>query len=126
VNHIDWTTKYGRLKPLDKDQPIRNVLHQNTAIIELALGLSTFNMECRAFSVISKEDYKIFFGKSMSLDMDCMCIFNLDGQMLREMAFSGIVSTVKDELLSFCKVLNLRLELTEADVIASKTTIYYI
>lgn len=124
INHIDWTTKYGRNKPLPEDQPIRNVAKQNSHVVDMALTIKS--LECRAFSLVSKADYKVFFGKSGNLGMDCICVFSLDGQMLREMAYSGSVSTVKDEILSFCKALNLRLELTEADAIAAKTTIYYL
>lgn len=119
-----WTRKYGRSRPISSDSPIRNVVDQNTHIINMALAIKS--LECRAFSVVSKQDYKIFFGKSGNLGMDCICVFSLDGQMLREMAYSGSVSSILMELLSFCKALNLRLELTEADAIASKTTIYYL
>jgi hypothetical protein len=89
------------------------------------LGLAIDSMECRAFDTQTKIDYKVFFGKSDRLGLQALTIFNTDGSTFHEYAYSG-VKDIKPKLISFVKALNLRLELTEADVISSKTVIYYL
>lgn len=116
--------KYQAISKID-DSLIRNVSHQNETIVELVLALPTFQLECCAFDYTNLSDYKVFFGKSDRIGMQAVTIFNLDGSLFHEYAYSGSKTPGK-AILSLVKALNLRLELTQIDMINSKQTIYYV
>lgn len=116
--------KYNAKSIID-DSTIRYVAEHNESIVDIVLSLPTLTLECRAFDVSSKADYKVFFGKSDRLGMNAVTIFNMDGSLFYEYAYSGLRDP-KPTILNWVKGFNLRLELSDVDALNSKQTIYYI
>lgn len=118
--------KYNAKSYSDKDDSIiRSVRANNELIIAQAIQ-SSHNFTCYAFDLSTYRDYKVILGPSQVNGLSCICIFSTDGNMLRELSYSGELKNIGIEIFNFIKGLNLRLELTEADSIASKTTIYFL
>lgn len=117
------TRKYGSVSKID-DSLLRNVLHHNTNLIKAALS----NEVCTLIGFVPHTDkvYKVVFGPSAQLGMDAICLFSADGNMLRELAYSGQTQQIVDELISFIKQHEIRLELSEVHMMTSKNVIYYI
>lgn len=125
----DCRAQFQRLKRKERgavsvvdDTQIRIVRIHNSALIDI--GLSS-TCEMAGFNVLTKTEYKVFFGKSGYLGLDCLCVFSTDGSMLAELAYSG-AKDIKAKLLDFCKSWNIRLEMSLNDVAVSKATIYYL
>lgn len=120
--------KYASKSRTD-DSVIRYVLHHNRAILKEALTLSVQGQStypCLGFNTITKEDFKIFFGPSSVSGLKSISIFNLDGSVFRELAYSGREANILETIIDLLKTFEIRLERTALDVINSKTMIYYI
>lgn len=121
---VYWSNRFGTKRSQADEGITRNVKRQNETILTQALqSLSTFS--CLAFRLDDLKDFKVVFGPSDITGLSSITVFSLDGEMLRSLSYSGMTSSVPEELLAFLKQLNLRLELSEVDSIASKTTIYF-
>lgn len=120
TQRIKRKLKYGTIGLFD-GEPIRNVSLQNDHIINQALS----DLTCVAFNTATKEDYKVVFAKDSKTDLKSMTIIKMDGSVLHEYLYSG-VKDVKPILMNLLKQLNLRLELSEAYMMASKNVIYYV
>lgn len=122
MNQTKWTKKYGRKKALP-DAIIRGVLWHNRHIMSQVVQSS--KMELRGFDTQTKMEYKVFWGPTERTGLQALSIFNRSGTMYIEWALSG-VRDVQATLLEYLKAHNIRLEYCDEDVIASKTTIYYV
>lgn len=89
------------------------------------MALSSDKMELRAFDCHSKQELKAFYTKDGKLGMNEFSMFTRNGEIFRAWSWSG----EKDawlKLLGYLKLLNIRLELSDVDVITSKTLIYFL
>lgn len=114
--------KYGSVSKVD-DSILRNVSKHNDMILTQAL--STTKYEGMAFHTVTKEEYKVQIGASQRTGLSSIAIFNLDGSLFYEYAFSGLKDP-QPSVLRWVKGFGLRLEHSIVDVMASKNTIYYI
>jgi hypothetical protein len=112
-------TKYG-YKAKSDDVQIRSVHIQNERVIKQAIKRSRF--ECMGF-IPHGQTFKVVFGIG-SFGLLSMAVFGIDGSSFGEWNYSNLGS--QTTLLALLKDLKIRLELTEADLIAAKTTIYYL
>jgi len=108
------------------DSIVRNVKAHNTAILKVATDPSTYALEIRGFDTLTKVDYKVFFGPSNFNGMRSVALFDYNAQLYREFNYSGMDRNIHLTILDILHRLNIRLEYTEADSIASKATIYFI
>jgi hypothetical protein len=115
--------KYNAKSEID-DSIIRNVRFHNTAILTASM-FST--LEIRAFNTVSKVDYKVFFGPSKFNGMHSIAFFDSNAQLYREFNYSGgTLQPLLESILAILRNHDLRLEYTDADVLTSKATIYYV
>lgn len=115
--------KYNNSSNVDQEV-IRSVRLQNERILQLALAQTTF--QCIGFVPHTDRVYRVHFGKSR-YDFPSMAVFNENGSQYFEVAFSGLeASSVMAKLMDALKSDGIRLELSDADMIAAKTTIYYL
>lgn len=77
------------------------------------------------FDVTTRVMFKVVYGPSERLGLMSLALFTLDGGVFHEWAMSG-VQDVKPLLMAYLKTNNIRLELTEVDLMASLSTIYYL
>jgi hypothetical protein len=117
-----WTRKWGRRKALPQSI-VRGVKWNNEAILDHVL--TTTKMELRGFDFITKAEYKIFYGPSERLGLNAMTLFTRSGSVFIEWALLGVPGS-KEMILAYLRAHSIRLEYTDSDVIASKTTIYYL
>jgi hypothetical protein len=122
MNQTRWTKKYGRKRPVDP-KIIRGVRWQNSQILDMCL--STSKIELRGFDTSTKAEYKVFYGPSERVGLMAMTLFNRSGTVFMEWALSG-VKDPKEALLHYLKAHEIRLELSDMDVINSKTLIYFL
>lgn len=113
--------KYNAKSRVD-DSIIRTVAHHNREI--LGEALTSHEVDLLGFSTITKENYKVSF-RPYEAGYKTMSIFKASGELLREYTFRYHENSV-DGLLSLLREFSIRLERTEADMIQSKTTIYYL
>jgi hypothetical protein len=117
--------KYNARGRVDKDDSkVRSVRIQNLDII--GLGMATNELKCVGFNVDTKQDCRVVFGKSQISGLNEMVFYTLDGSLYRSFQYSGQTKDVSESLYQVLKTLRIRLELTEADAITSKSTIYYL
>lgn len=119
---IKRVEKYG-CKSTQDDSIVRNFRHHNTAILNKSLNST---LEVRGFDVISKVDYKVFFGPSKYTGMQSIALFDFNCQLYREFTYCGKTGEVMETVLDILRNLNIRLEYTDGDVVTSKSTIYYV
>lgn len=115
-------SKYGSRPRID-DIIIRSVSIHNEAILDLVLSSKT--MELCAFDVVSLKEFKVIYGPSETFSIHSIAIFAMDGSALIEWGLNG-VANIKDHIANYLKSHGLRLELSPADILNSKQTIYYI
>jgi hypothetical protein len=123
TQRIKRQAKY-QTKGISDDEIVRNIVHHNTNLITYALSQKVCTLI--GFQPHTDKVYKVVFGPSAQLGMDAICIFSTDGNMLRELAYSGQTKEIIDELLGFIKQHNLRLELNEVQMMTSKNVIYWV
>lgn len=123
INVLDWTQKHGRKHPHTAPEILRPIRFQNDMILNQAL--STLKMELRAFDVVTKVEYKVYYGPTDRLGLMALTLFTRSGDTFMEWALSG-VRDPKASLLAYLRVHNLRLELGDLDVVNSKTQIYFL
>lgn len=120
---LSRTRKYGTISKVD-DSLIRNVKHHNTNLVQQALSQKVCTLI--GFQPHTDKVYKVVFGPSAQLGMDAVCLFSADGNMLRELAYSGQTKEIIEELISFIKQHEIRLELNEVQMMTSKNVIYWV
>lgn len=122
-NAFRWTEKYGRRHKHHTYEYIRSVSRHNRLILEQLLQKG--KTELRGFDPISKVEYKVYYGPAERHGMDSLACFTRNGMVYFDTAFSG-VKDIQEKLVDYLKSYGVRLEWTDADVIASKTLIYYL
>ena len=105
------------------DSVVRSVRIQNEQLLDQAISTSTMSMV--AFNVVTKVPFKVVYGPSDRLGITSLTLFSMDGGIFLEWAISGLKDS-RDHWLNYLKSHRIRLELTEADLINSKRTIYYL
>lgn len=120
-NSFRWTEKHGRRHKMHQYEIIRSVKRQNRLILDAAF--SAGKMELRGFDCETRGDYKVYYGPSERLGLMAFTLFTRDGNVFMEWALSGLRDP-KAALLAYLRHHNVRLELTDLDVVNSKTQIY--
>lgn len=116
--------KYGaRGNPNIDDNHIRCLDLHNEILLDEVLASS--KMELRGFDVVNKMELKVFHGPSDRHGMMSFAMFTRNGMVYREYSYSG-ENNPKATIKSILNALNIRLELDDAHVVASKILIYYV
>jgi hypothetical protein len=112
--------RYGS-KSKFNEEIIRSVSHQNEIVLTYALSTPT---TIYGLQLDTMTEYKLVFGLG-TLGMKAMSIFPMDGSTFQEYSYSpeagerGVIQAIIDHL-------NLRLEFSQIELIASKNVIYYL
>ena len=109
-------------KGIIDDHVIREVKGHNISILDQIIHMD--KTEIRGFDCHTKMEYKVFYGISDRLGLKAMTLVTRSGEVFIEWALSG-VKDPKMAIVAYLKAHNIRLEMSDADVISSKTTIYY-
>lgn len=118
-----WTRKYGRSKRYQPPEILRAVLKQNSQVLQHALLQPTF--ECTGFIPHTDRIFRIHFGRNR-YDMESMAVFSEDGTSYFEIAYSGVKQELRmSQLAANLKEHGIRLEFSEAYMLASKNVIYW-
>lgn len=120
---IEWTTKYGRNKPVDLG-PIRSVTMQNQIVLKQALASKQFT--CIGFVPRTDRVYTVIFGDA-KYSVNSMALYTRDGSIYKAFEYSGgdpAVSIAQIKQILKCE--KIRLELSEVDMINAKSQIYYL
>lgn len=113
----------ARFKGVSHNLPTRILRFHNRQILSLVLSgqLSKFYGFVPQSDVVYRFDYGV-----SRYGVPSLAYFSEDGSVYRELAFSGDQATVSSQIESLLVEQRIRLELTELDVIRSKTEIYYL
>lgn len=114
--------RYGSTSKVD-DSLIRSVSLHNQLILGPVLAQN--KAEFRAFDVVSKMEYHVYYGPSERLGLNSLTLFTKDGSVFMEWALSGVKEPVQF-LLAYLRLHNLRLELDDMGVINAKSAIYFL
>lgn len=118
-----WTQKHGRRHKQHVVGIIRSVKRQNSLILDAAFASG--KMEFRGFDCETRGEYKVYYGPSERLGLLALSLFTRNGEIFMEWALSGLKDP-KAALIAYLRHHNVRLELSDLDVINSKTQIYFL
>jgi hypothetical protein len=113
--------RFSSISKVD-DSLIRCVKNHNLSILRMALSLPDF--KCIGFIPHTGKVVRVHFGRSR-YDMESMAVFGEDGTWYFEVAYSGLnPENSMDQLMTNLKKYEIRLELNDACMIASKNVVY--
>ena len=117
--------KMGSRVPKETPQT-RSVTHQNTSVLTLALSTNELTSYF-GLNYVDGSEHMVYFGPNAANGLPSMCVLNRsDNKVVQEICFTkkDIPELIR-YLLNILKMLNIRLEFTEYELLKSKTEIYY-
>lgn len=119
-----YEAKYGRARRLDLDHgPQRNVIRHNRELLNILM--TSPDIHIYGYDPITLKTYKVYWGLNKTIQMPSLAMFDMNVTLYREWISSGD-SKFTDHLVEYLKTHNIRLELTEADIVISKRVVYYL
>ncbi len=125
---IKYAETHGR-SALSKDRPIQRIVRfQNATILYLGFNNGPFN--CIGFTPHTSSTYQIYIGPSLSIKgmQSIRVVDDLTSNVIMDFAFEKSIDQafLIRHFIALFKGMQLRLEASEADMLYSKQTIYYL
>lgn len=119
-----YTARFGRRHRLYNPEIIRGAMRHNTLLVNQMFVI--MNLSLVGYIPHTDQVFKVLFGKDQR-GIQSFAIINVDGSSFQDFTYShNDVELMKAHILNLLKENRIRLELTDADMIASKTVIYYL
>lgn len=121
---LNWTKKYGRKHKKYDPEIIRGAMRHNQILINHMFAMQ--NVSLIGYIPHTDKVFRVLFGNDQR-GIPSFAIINVDGSSFKDFTYSDQdIDMAKGHVYDILKRNRIRLELTDADMIASKTVIYYL